>query len=388
MLDELANKATSITGGADGLQGMDVWPVFGASASICSAAPPMLLPGVLFLVLAAWRDRSSIRRSAARSPASARTCGACMRSARRCTAALIDLHDLGGAGRHFRRADRADDAIRRRSACSSFDRSGTVLIMLIIGGVGRLYGAFIGVPLYMIAQDRFAEIDPVYWYFWIGLFMVLVVVFARGGVLGLIDAVRGASRQAHMSDAALETRGCARASARCTVANDIDFRLEPGARHALIGPNGAGKTSFVNLVTGVLAPSGGRILLGGERHHRTRAGRARQARAGAHLPDQHAVPRPDRARERHAGGRRAATASPATCIRPAGRYRAGLIEEAYALLERLGSPTKRCDRSTSSPMAASGWSRSRSRSASNPRCCCSTSRPPACPRARAAPSST
>ena len=54
--------------------------------------------------------------------------------------------------------------------------------MLIIGGVGQLYGAFIGVPLYMIAQDRFATIDPVYWYFWIGLFMIFVVVFARGGV--------------------------------------------------------------------------------------------------------------------------------------------------------------------------------------------------------------
>src|SRR2546429_254822 len=40
----------------------------------------------------------------------------------------------------------------------SLDRSGTVLIMLIIGGVGRLYGAFIGVPLYMIAQDRFSQI--------------------------------------------------------------------------------------------------------------------------------------------------------------------------------------------------------------------------------------
>ena len=69
----------------------------------------------------------------------------------------------------------------------SFDRSGTILIMLIIGGVGRLYGAFIGVPLYMIAQDRFSTIDPVYWYFWIGLAMVLLVMFARGGVLGLIE---------------------------------------------------------------------------------------------------------------------------------------------------------------------------------------------------------
>jgi branched-chain amino acid transport system permease protein len=69
----------------------------------------------------------------------------------------------------------------------SLERSGTVLIMLIIGGIGRLYGAFIGVPLYMIAQDRFSTIDPVYWYFWIGLMMVLLVVFARGGVLGLVE---------------------------------------------------------------------------------------------------------------------------------------------------------------------------------------------------------
>src|SRR5205823_542601 len=57
----------------------------------------------------------------------------------------------------------------------NLERSGGVLIMLIIGGVGRLYGAFIGVPLYMIAQNRFSEIEPVYWYFWIGLLMVLVV---------------------------------------------------------------------------------------------------------------------------------------------------------------------------------------------------------------------
>ena len=65
------------------------------------------------------------------------------------------------------------------------NRSGEILIMLILGGVGRLYGAFIGVPLYMIMKDQFAEIDPVYWYFWIGLILVLVVVFARGGALGL-----------------------------------------------------------------------------------------------------------------------------------------------------------------------------------------------------------
>ena len=62
--------------------------------------------------------------------------------------------------------------------------------MLIIGGVGRLYSAFIGVPLYMIAQDRFSTVQPVYWYFWIGLLMVVIVVFARGGVLELFDRFR------------------------------------------------------------------------------------------------------------------------------------------------------------------------------------------------------
>ena len=64
--------------------------------------------------------------------------------------------------------------------------------------------------------------------------------------------------------AALETRGLCKSFGALTVADDIDFRLEIGARHALIGPNGAGKTTFVNMLTGALPPSSGRIVLGGE----------------------------------------------------------------------------------------------------------------------------
>jgi ABC-type branched-subunit amino acid transport system ATPase component len=64
--------------------------------------------------------------------------------------------------------------------------------------------------------------------------------------------------------AALETIGLQKRFGALIVANEINFRLETGARHALIGPNGAGKTTFVNLITGRLAPSAGRILLGGE----------------------------------------------------------------------------------------------------------------------------
>jgi len=64
--------------------------------------------------------------------------------------------------------------------------------------------------------------------------------------------------------AALETRALCKSFGALTVAEQIDFRLDTGARHALIGPNGAGKTTFVNLLTGRLEPTSGQILLGGE----------------------------------------------------------------------------------------------------------------------------
>jgi len=64
--------------------------------------------------------------------------------------------------------------------------------------------------------------------------------------------------------ALLETRQLCKSFGALEVARDIDFRLERGARHALIGPNGAGKTTLVNLLTGVLPPSRGAVLLEGE----------------------------------------------------------------------------------------------------------------------------
>jgi len=67
-----------------------------------------------------------------------------------------------------------------------------------------------------------------------------------------------------MTAALLETEGVTRNFGALVAAKDIDFRLESGARHALIGPNGAGKTTFINLLTGVLRPSEGRILLKGK----------------------------------------------------------------------------------------------------------------------------
>ena len=81
-----------------------------------------------------------------------------------------------------------------------------------------------------------------------------------------------------MSGVALETRGLCKSFGALTVADDIDFRLERGARHALIGPNGAGKTTFVNMLTGLLSPSSGRIVLGGE--DITATGQAKRVKLG------------------------------------------------------------------------------------------------------------
>src|SRR5437899_7375189 len=63
---------------------------------------------------------------------------------------------------------------------------------------------------------------------------------------------------------ALDTRGLAKRFGGLVATSDVTFTLERGARHALIGPNGAGKTTFVNLLTGVLPPSAGQVLLAGE----------------------------------------------------------------------------------------------------------------------------
>ena len=62
----------------------------------------------------------------------------------------------------------------------------------------------------------------------------------------------------------LETRGLCKSFGALTVADQINFRLEAGSRHALIGPNGAGKTTFVNLLTGRLTPTSGQVWIGGQ----------------------------------------------------------------------------------------------------------------------------
>ena len=68
-----------------------------------------------------------------------------------------------------------------------FDNSAKVMVMLILGGTGRLYGAFLGAVVYMVLEDHLSKLSPTFWQFGIGLLLVLAVLFARRGVLGLLE---------------------------------------------------------------------------------------------------------------------------------------------------------------------------------------------------------
>ena len=71
-----------------------------------------------------------------------------------------------------------------------FQRSADVLVILILGGAGRLYGGLIGAIIFMVARDQFSGINPQYWYFWIGVLLVAVVMFLPNGILGGLGAAR------------------------------------------------------------------------------------------------------------------------------------------------------------------------------------------------------
>ena len=137
-----------------------------------------------------------------------------------------------------------------------------------------------------------------------------------------------------MTAPALETHGLCKSFGALTVANQIDFRLERGARHALIGPNGAGKTTFVELVTGALRPNAGHIRLDGAdvtqlpQAARVKRGLVRTFQITALFPRLSILENVALAvyeQRGIAGG----------LVRPAGHHRTA-IDEAHDLLERVG----------------------------------------------------
>lgn len=201
----IANKASWLTGGADGLSGVVVAPILGLFKFDLFGRTAFI-----YCLVALFLGWLLVRRLIY-SPFGAMLTGIRENTAR--------MHAVG-APVYWRlvlvyalSATMAGVAGALLTQVNQFvglnvlglEPSGDLLVMLILGGVGRLYGAFVGPVVYLLAQDYLAKQYPEYWYFGIGVLLIVVVLFARGGILGLLDKwLQALSRQ----------RSSARASAR------------------------------------------------------------------------------------------------------------------------------------------------------------------------------
>jgi branched-chain amino acid transport system permease protein len=188
LLFEAANSASAVTGGADGLQGVRIAPLLGFKFDLYGRTAYAYSLAVLFLCfLVARRIIHSplglalrgIRENALRMPAIGAPSQAHLRKAYTIAAVLAGI-----AGALLTQTTSTVSL-----EVLSFGRSADVLVILILGGAGRLYGGIVGAILYLVARDQFSGINPQYWYFWIGLLLVAVVMFLPNGILGGASAL-------------------------------------------------------------------------------------------------------------------------------------------------------------------------------------------------------
>jgi branched-chain amino acid transport system permease protein len=192
LLFEVALRARSVTGGEDGIQGLTVWPVLGLFSFDLYGRTAFWFTFVvvLLLYLAARRlvyspfglSLEAIRENVRRVPA----IGIPVRA--RFIATFTIATALAGIAGALLTETTQTVAI----SVFAFDRSVAALIMVVLGGAGTLVGGLIGAAVYMVAQNWIAQISPLYWNFWVGLILVLVVLFARGGIVGGLRRITNA----------------------------------------------------------------------------------------------------------------------------------------------------------------------------------------------------
>ena len=184
MLWEAANKAAAITGGVDGLSGMAMGKVLGLwSFDISGRTAYVYSLVVVFLLFVLARrivasplglSLRGIREGALRMPAIGSPVPRRLRTIFTVAAAIA-----GVAGALLAQTTQfvGIDTL-------GFPRSAELLVMLVLGGAGRLYGGLVGAALFLIAQDYLSGLSPVYWQLGIGMLLIAVVLFAHGGILG------------------------------------------------------------------------------------------------------------------------------------------------------------------------------------------------------------
>jgi branched-chain amino acid transport system permease protein len=194
-LHEAANKAAVVTGGIDGLGNVAMWKLLGIfEFGINGKTAYVYSLVVLFVSFVLMRRLVSspfglalrgLREGLRRMPA----IGV---SVRRLQVSVFTLA-AGMAGVAGALLTQTTQFVGLDVL--GFPRSAELLIMLVLGGTGRLYGALIGATVFIVAQDFLSGLSPVYWQFWVGLLLVMIVLFARGGIVGGILALRARLRK-------------------------------------------------------------------------------------------------------------------------------------------------------------------------------------------------
>jgi branched-chain amino acid transport system permease protein len=192
---ELANAMGWLTGGTDGLSGVDVWPVFGTyvfdlwGRTAYGYALVVLFIGVLVarrIVHSAFGlSLRGIRENLDRMPA--------IGSPYRHRLQTIYTISAGMAGVAGALLTQTTETVSLDTL--SFQRSADIVLMLILGGTGRLYGGIVGAIVFLVARDQLAGANPQYWYFWIGLLLMLVVLLMPKGILGGLTQLAGKLRR-------------------------------------------------------------------------------------------------------------------------------------------------------------------------------------------------
>lgn len=191
---EIANQASGITGGIDGLSGIEMDPVlglfpfdlYGRTAWWYAYAVSLAVFVYLRFVVASPYGLSlaAIREGVKRMPALGVSVEGRLRIAFAFSAGIAGI--AGGL------LAQTTQFVGVNSL--SVNRAADFLVMLVLGGTGRLYGALIGTAVFMVAKEYLADLDPVYWEFWMGVMLMAVVLLARGGIVGALfrlPALRG-----------------------------------------------------------------------------------------------------------------------------------------------------------------------------------------------------
>ncbi len=184
LLFELANALADITGGSDGLQGVEIAPLLGLFGFDMVGRT-----GFVYAYLVALGAFALVRRIVhspfglslqgyRENPARMAQIGAPMAARLR----LVNTISAGLAGLAGGLLAQTTQFVGLDAL--GFERSAEVVIILILGGGGRLYGGLVGALVFMIGRDVLSEANPEYWYFWLGLILVLVVLFMPQGILG------------------------------------------------------------------------------------------------------------------------------------------------------------------------------------------------------------